>query len=684
MRRRACALLVLGALLAGCGNLGAGEETDRVNKLQLVRKADVASHPEGSPARTFLEWWRALQYGSATQAVRLYSRDVEVEPKRLQRQLETGVDLLSLRSRPRVDDVIEEGDEATVFVVFTSAVGNPNGRADKVQSPRAFDLVREGGELENRRQPLHRANLPPRHQVRPERFGGAEAPLGPGRVTSPGSDRDHHAAAARVGAGTAVTSIAWISARALALATLVLLTQTLPAGDLGALLAAIAAGLLGATLATGGLPDATVRSAASAFGSQDRGFGRGDLWDALLRFAATLPFVFVLLLAISDGADGLNWGLWAAGALLAVTQGGATILAAVFRARGQAGRFALATGLAVAVGRTLVAALALALDASAGFVLWSFVVINALVIAATWTVATRGLPRGRSDKHGAGPLQLGGAVWALLAHLDIVVVGVVLGADAAGVYGATLRLAEFSYQFVIAVSVIYLPEAVKLFAAGRRDALVALYRTSSRWSALLSLLLAGVGFVLAPRFAELLLPDDASVSATVMRILFIGYAFYGALGLGYLTSVAAGSFREIRNASLVALPAIVGGTVMGAELWGLTGAACATAAGYVAFNLWWLRITHTALGVTPFDRAYLRALLACMVSVAGSAALAAALFGAPPLVAIAAVGLGATALWLLVAVIAQALTPEERGAIRQSFTVGRARRPGVRRRVAEE
>ena len=169
-----------------------------------------------------------------------------------------------------------------------------------------------------------------------------------------------------------------------------------------------------------------------------------------------------------------------------------------------------------------------------------------------------------------------------------------------------------------------------------------------------------------------------------MRILFIGYAFYGAPGLGYLTSVAAGSFREIRNASLVALPTIVGGTVMGAELWGLTGAACATAAGYVAFNLWWLRSTHTALGVTPFDRAYLRALLACVVSVAGSAALAAALVGAPPLVAIAAVGLGATALWLLVAVIAQALTPEERGAIRQSFTAGRAWPPGVRRRVAEE
>jgi len=500
-------------------------------------------------------------------------------------------------------------------------------------------------------------------------------------VTDSGNERHHVAAAARVGAGTAITSIAWIAARALALVTLVLLTRTLPADDLGALLAAIAAGLLGATLAIGGLPDATVRSAASTSDAPEAGFGRGDLWNALMRFAATLPFVFTLLLVISDGADGLNWGLWAAGALLAVTQGGATILAAVFRARGQAARFALATGLAVAIGRTLVAALALALDVSAELVLWSFVVINAGVIAATWGAATRGLAANRSDKHGAGPLQLGGAVWALLAHLDIVVVGVVIGADAAGVYGATLRLAEFSYQFVIAVSVLYLPEAVKLFAADRRQALVALYRTSSRWSALVSLLLAGVGFVLAPRFAELLLPDDAAASTTVMRILFVGYAFYGALGLGYLTSVAAGSFRSIRGASLVALPAIVVGTVIAAELWGLTGAACATAAGYIAFNLWWLRSTAAALGATPFDRPYLRALLACALSVGGAAAMAALLVGAPALVAIGVVGVGTILLWLLLAVILEGLTPGELRAARR--LAGPAGRP-LRRPVAEK
>ena len=480
-------------------------------------------------------------------------------------------------------------------------------------------------------------------------------------MTTPNTEQLHGAAASRVGVGTAITWVAWIAARAFALATLIVLARTLPANDLGSLLAAIAAGLLGASLATGGLPDATVRSAATPDAG---GFGRADLGSALLRFGATLPAVFVLLLLISDDPAGLDWDHLMASILLAATQGGASILGAVFRARGQAGRFVLVTGLVVAVGRTMVAVLAYTVDAGADFVLWSFVALNAALILVTWRPAVRHLMPLRSPGEGLGALHLGGAVWALLAHLDVVVVGVVLGADAAGVYGATLRMAEFSYQFVFAVSVLYLPEAVKLLAADQLAALVALYRTSSRWSALVSLMLAGAGFVAAPWLAELLFPDDAPTTTTVMRILFVGYAGYGALGLGYLTSVALGAYPEIRRAAQVALPAIVAVTIVGAELWGLEGAACATSAGYLAFNLWWLRGTRRVLGATPFDRRYLRAVLVCVLSVALAAALALTLDDASAAIAIAAIGAVTVSVWCLLCVLLGALAPGELRALR--------------------
>ena len=110
-------------------------------------------------------------------------------------------------------------------------------------------------------------------------------------------------AARRVGRSTAVNWTAWILARALALATLLLLVRTLGADELGSLPAALAAGVLGAAVATGGLADATARQAATASTSPEAGFGRGDLRRAVRRFAAVLPFVLAAVIVISTGSD---------------------------------------------------------------------------------------------------------------------------------------------------------------------------------------------------------------------------------------------------------------------------------------------------------------------------------------------------------------------------------------------
>ena len=95
-------------------------------------------------------------------------------------------------------------------------------------------------------------------------------------------------------------------------------------------------------------------------------------------------------------ADSSNGGLRAdvllAGLLLAVTQGATTIVASIFRARGQAGRFAFVTTVFTSAGRVIVAAIALAWEADLGFVLWSFVALNFALIALTWRSAMRGTP----------------------------------------------------------------------------------------------------------------------------------------------------------------------------------------------------------------------------------------------------------------------------------------------------
>ena len=162
--------------------------------------------------------------------------------------------------------------------------------------------------------------------------------------------------------------------------------------------------------------------------------------------------------------------------------------------------------------------------------LWAFALLNALVAAVTWRHATRDLPDSATEMSGVGALQLGGVLWSLLGNLDVVIVGLLLGAAPPGMYSVSLRVAEFSAQFVVAISLFFLPEATRLALTGAREALVALYRTACRWSAFTTLLVAGIGFISAPEIARIVFPDEQETTTTLLRILFAGYGGAGRAG----------------------------------------------------------------------------------------------------------------------------------------------------------
>jgi hypothetical protein len=133
------------AVAAGCDVLGSDDVPETVQGPELLTRAQVDRYPSGSPARAFLEWWRAMQFDNATVAARYYSEDLGMTAAKVDNQLRSGANPLGLNRRPRLVDVEIDGDEANVMVVLSSLTRNPNGRLDKVRTARGFNLVREGG-----------------------------------------------------------------------------------------------------------------------------------------------------------------------------------------------------------------------------------------------------------------------------------------------------------------------------------------------------------------------------------------------------------------------------------------------------------------------------------------------------------------------------------------------------------
>ena len=142
-------LLALGAgALVGCAGIGTDDDVRvRVTGPALVSKKQIAALPEGSPARTVYEWWRSIQFDNPIVAAGFYSKELGITTRTIERQLEFGAAAQNLNARPHlVGTDMVDADHAIVNVLLENIARNPNGRIDKNQTARAFNLVREDGE----------------------------------------------------------------------------------------------------------------------------------------------------------------------------------------------------------------------------------------------------------------------------------------------------------------------------------------------------------------------------------------------------------------------------------------------------------------------------------------------------------------------------------------------------------
>jgi hypothetical protein len=157
MKRSSATVSLIGLsliLLAGCGSSGNDTSSSSVPPLPQARDLsamvltsdDVNRAPAGSPNRTLLTWWRAVQFRDIPSAKQEYANGVDVGD--LEHQIASLSPPLSA-SRPSVVDTSETGNAAKLYVIVqtlplgaTGAVRG--GRTRAVETPVVFRLVKQG------------------------------------------------------------------------------------------------------------------------------------------------------------------------------------------------------------------------------------------------------------------------------------------------------------------------------------------------------------------------------------------------------------------------------------------------------------------------------------------------------------------------------------------------------------
>ncbi len=185
----------------------------------------------------------------------------------------------------------------------------------------------------------------------------------------------------------------------------------------------------------------------------------------------------------------------------------------------------------------------------------------------------------------------------LLANTDILMLGALSGTDDAGHYAAAAKTAALVALTLGAANIAGAPLLAGAFARGGASAILPVFRTTLVWSSIAGLVTAGI--LAASRHMVLaLFGEGFGVAATSLLILLAGQAVNALCGPVGLTLALTGHERATLKVYAVAATVNIVLNLLLIPVWGLPGAAGATALSAALWNIWLTVLTQRRLGVS--------------------------------------------------------------------------------------
>jgi O-antigen/teichoic acid export membrane protein len=255
-------------------------------------------------------------------------------------------------------------------------------------------------------------------------------------------------------------------------------------------------------------------------------------------------------------------------------------------------------------------------------------IVLMLLLAAAWWLTPR---PARQTPQTAVPMErevfwFSAAVFGVsflefvLAQADKILLGAFLDVRQVGIYAVAATLVAFVPVALQSVNQIFSPTIADLHARGDRVLLGRLFQTLTKWILGFTLPLAFVMIVFSKPLMRLF---GAAFEAgwVVLSLGTLGQLVNAGVGsVGYLLLMSGNQARLIRVQVVMAV-FMIAATFGLVRPFGIAGVALAAALTTALSNYLYLRQVRTALGLSPYNRTYLRLLGPCAVSLAVTAGL---------------------------------------------------------------
>lgn len=196
------------------------------------------------------------------------------------------------------------------------------------------------------------------------------------------------------------------------------------------------------------------------------------------------------------------------------------------------------------------------------------------------------------------PFLLIGGMQLINNQTDIVMLGALQGAEAVGIYRVATRTAQLVVFVLGAASAVLQPTIAKLYAARDMQRLQRVATQSARVVLLVSVPVAIVLIVFG-RWILVIFGQEFTKGATALAILSVGQLVNAGMGfVGILLSMTGHERDTARSVGIAAVVNVVLNAIL-IPVWGINGAATATATSLVVWNLILAVQVVRRLGIYP-------------------------------------------------------------------------------------
>jgi len=226
------------------------------------------------------------------------------------------------------------------------------------------------------------------------------------------------------------------------------------------------------------------------------------------------------------------------------------------------------------------------------------------------------VPVARSVLSFGWPLALTGFVYLFVTKTDKLMLGYFLSSKDVGIYSPAVVMASLLDFVNSAFKYRFLPTASEYFSKNDMGSLEPLYKSTSRWSFLVVYPIFLFILVFPKELLTLLYGGEYVGGYMALIVLALGIAVNDFSGTSANMLVAGGRTRLNLLCEIIAAVTNIGLNILLIPIFGIVGAAMATAMSYVTRNISSLSFCYRSYGMHPYSKKYLNVIGSGLAAIA--------------------------------------------------------------------